>query len=143
MAEAKALGQPHVGRSMGVGRWMVLAVSALLAACQVVPKHPPRPIEKPPEEGPVTGQLPTDATRHRIALLVPLTGANAGVGESIANAANMAVLDTGGQNIRVTTYDTAAGAAAAAQKAIADGNKLILGPLLADDVKAVALDRAR
>ena len=43
-----------------------------------------------------------------------------------------------GQNIRVTTYDTAAGAAAAAQKAIADGNKLILGPLLADDVKAVA-----
>ena len=67
-----------------------------------------------------------------------MTGANAGVGESIANAANMAVLDTGGQNIRVTTYDTAAGAAAAAQKAIADGNKLILGPLLADDVKAVA-----
>lgn len=138
MAEAKALGQLHGGRSMSVGRWLVLAVTALLAACQVVPKHPPRPIEKPPEEGPVTGQLPTDATRHRIALLVPLTGANAGVGESIANAANMAVLDTGGQNIRVTTYDTAAGAATAAQKAIADGNKLILGPLLADDVKAVA-----
>jgi ABC-type branched-subunit amino acid transport system substrate-binding protein len=123
---------------MGVGRWLVLAVSALLAACQVVPKKPPRPIEKPPETGPVTGQLPTDATRHRIALLVPLTGTNGGVGESIANAATMAVLDTGGQNIRVTTYDTAPGAAAAAQKAIADGNKLILGPLLADDVKAVA-----
>ena len=138
MAEAKALGQLHVGRSMGMGRWVVLAVTALLAACQVVPKNSPGPIVKPPEEGPVTGQLPTDATRHRIALLVPLTGANAGVGESIANAANMAVLDTGGQNIRVTTYDTAAGAAAAAQKAIADGNKLILGPLLADDVKAVA-----
>lgn len=137
MAEAQALGQ-HKGRAMGVGRWFVLAVTALLAACQVVPKHPPKPIEKPPEEGPVTGQLPTDATRHRIALLVPLTGTNAGVGESIANAANMAVLDTGGQNIRVTTYDTATGAAAAAQKAVADGNKLILGPLLAEDVKAVA-----
>ena len=137
MAEAQALGQ-HEGRAMGVGRWLVLAVTALLAACQVVPKHPPKPIEKPPEEAPVTGQVPTDATRHRIALLVPLTGTNAGVGESIANAANMAVLDTGGQNIRVTTYDTAPGAAAAAQKAIADGNKLILGPLLADDVKAVA-----
>ena len=138
MAEAQALGQQVEGRSMGMGRWVVLAVTALLAACQVVPKNSPGPIVKPPEEGPVTGQLPTDATRHRIALLVPLTGANAGVGESIANAANMAVLDTGGQNIRVTTYDTAAGAAAAAQKAIADGNKLILGPLLADDVKAVA-----
>lgn len=137
MAEAQAVGQ-HEGRAIGVGRWLLLAVTALLAACQVVPKHPPRPIEKPPEEAPVTGQLPTDATRHRIALLVPLTGANAGVGESIANAANMAVLDTGGQNIRVTTYDTGPGAAAAAQKAVADGNKLILGPLLAKDVKAVA-----
>ena len=137
MAEAQALGQ-HKGRAMGVGRWLVLGISALLAACQVVPKQPPKPIEKPPEEGPVGGQLPTDATRHRIALLVPLTGTNAGVGESIANAANMAVLDTGGKNIRVTTYDTATGAAAAAQKAILDGNKLILGPLLAEDVKAVA-----
>ena len=75
---------------MGMGRWVVLAVTALLAACQVVPKNSPGPIVKPPEEGPVTGQLPTDATRHRIALLVPLTSANAGVGESIANAANMA-----------------------------------------------------
>lgn len=137
MAEAQAQGQ-HMRQAMGVGRWFLLGITALLAACQVVPKHSPKPIEKPPEEGPITGQLPTDATRHRIALLVPLTGTNAGVGESIANAANMAVLDTGGQNIRVTTYDTATGATAAAQKAIADGNKLILGPLLADDVKAVA-----
>lgn len=137
MAEAQALGQ-YKGRATGIGRWLILGISALLAACQVVPKQPPKPIEKPPEEGPVGGQLPSDATRHRIALLVPLTGTNAGVGESIANAANMAVLDTGGQNIRVTTYDTATGAAAAAQKAIADGNRLILGPLLAEDVKAVA-----
>jgi ABC-type branched-subunit amino acid transport system substrate-binding protein len=137
MAEAQALGQ-HKGQALGIGRWLALAVTALLAACQVVPKQPPKPIERPTEERLDTGQLPTDATRHRIALLVPLTGTNAGVGESIANAANMAVLDTGGKNIRVTTYDTATGAAAAAQKAVADGNKLILGPLLAEDVKAVA-----
>ncbi len=137
MAEARGQGQ-QAGRALGVGRWLLLAATAFLAACQVVPKGPPKPIEKPPEEGAITGQLPTDATRHRIALLVPLTGTNAGVGESIANAANLAVLDTGGKNIRVTTYDTATGAAAAAQKAIADGNRLILGPLLADDVKAVA-----
>jgi len=40
--------------------------------------------------------------------------------------------------VRITTYDTNGGAAAAAQRALADGNQLILGPLLADDVKAVA-----
>jgi branched-chain amino acid transport system substrate-binding protein len=49
----------------------------------------------------------------------------------------MAVLDTGGARIRVTIYDTAPGAAAAAQRALAEGNRLILGPLLADDVRAV------
>jgi ABC-type branched-subunit amino acid transport system substrate-binding protein len=73
-------------------------------------------------------------------VLVPLSGANAGVGTSIANAAQLALLDTGGERIRITVYDTArvGGAAAAANEALAQGNGLILGPLLAEDVRAVA-----
>jgi outer membrane PBP1 activator LpoA protein len=74
-------------------------------------------------------------TPHRVAVLVPTTGANAGVGQSIANAANLALLDTGGGRIRLTVYDTTRGAAAAAAQAIADGNRLFLGPLLAEDVR--------
>ena len=50
----------------------------------------------------------------------------------------LAVLDTGTDKVRITNYDTATGAAAAAQRAIADGAQLILGPLLSDDVRAVA-----
>jgi branched-chain amino acid transport system substrate-binding protein len=120
-------------------RGAALAILATLAGCKVVPKGPPVVAPPPPTTvEPVTPSLPTDKERNRVALLVPLTGPNAGVGTSIANAANMAVLDTGGARIRVTMYDTAIGAAAAAQKAIADGNKLILGPLLADDARAVA-----
>jgi branched-chain amino acid transport system substrate-binding protein len=115
-----------------------LAVLATLAGCKVVPKGPPVTTPPPPTVEPVTPSLPTDTERNRVALLVPLTGANAGVGTSISNAANMAVLDTGGARIRVTMYDTAPGAAAAAQRAIAEGNRLILGPLLADDARAVA-----
>jgi hypothetical protein len=38
--------------------------------------------------------LPTDTARHRVALLVPLSGENAAVGRSIANATTMALLDT-------------------------------------------------
>ena len=116
-----------------------IMVAAFLAACSVVPKGPPTAGGPPPVDpnGPGVG-LPSDGARHRIALLVPMTGSNAGVGEAISNAATMAVLDTGGKTVRITTYDTATGAAAAAQKAIADGNKLILGPLLAEDVRAVA-----
>jgi ABC-type branched-subunit amino acid transport system substrate-binding protein len=54
----------------------------------------------------------------------------------------MALLDTSAENLRITTYDTATGAASAAARAIADGNKLILGPLVREDVTPV-LARAR
>ena len=140
MAEGAA---PRQARRLS--RWVVLIGMAALSACQVVPhaRSRPQPLPTPPPitataSEPVNPSLPNDARRNRVALLVPITGTNAGVGESIANAANMAVLDSGGRTIRVTTYDTAGGAAAAARKAIAEGNRLILGPLLAEDVRAVA-----
>jgi ABC-type branched-subunit amino acid transport system substrate-binding protein len=71
-------------------------------------------------------------------LLVPLAGPNGAVGQSIANAATMALLDTNAQNLRITTYDTSAGAGAVAAQAIADGNRLILGPLMSGEIPAVA-----
>ena len=122
-------------------RRSILAVGALLTlgACAVIPKGPSEPAPPPPPtKAPSTSTIPTDIARHRVALLVPITGANGAAGQSIANAANMALLDTGAKNLRVTTYDTATGASAAAQRAIADGNSLILGPLLSDDVPAIA-----
>ncbi|QAY75354.1 penicillin-binding protein activator [Sphingosinicella sp. BN140058] len=117
-----------------------------LSACQLVPSagprrppEPTRPETEEPELGPdTTTGLPQDADRHRIAVLVPLTGGNAGVGQSIANAANLALLDSGGDRIRITVYDTAKGAETAANQAVADGNRLFLGPLLAEDVRAAA-----
>lgn len=121
-------------------RFLVMGAMAALAACTVIPKPqgPAAPRPEPTETAPQANVLPTDASRHRVALLVPMTGPNASVGQSIANAAMMALLDTNAQNLRITTYDTAAGAGAAANKAILDGNRLILGPLLAEDVVAVS-----
>lgn len=107
-----------------------------LAACQVVPKGEPRGPGQPQPQQPT--RLPPEETRNRVAVLVPLSGENGGVGTSIANAANLALLDTGGERIRLSVYDTAGGAAAAANQAIAEGNGLILGPLLSEDVRAVA-----
>ena len=129
---------------LGFAGSALLAMS--LAGCQLVPK--PRPdlppeefpeeVEQPREEEPVS-QLPPGETRNRVAVLVPTSGANAGVGQSIANAANLALLDAGGERIRITVYDTArGGAVAAATQALADGHGLFLGPLLAEDVRAVA-----
>ena len=129
-------------QSCWAARAAAMGLALLLAACgAVVPRTAP-PVAPPPPPrvappAPQTG-LPEDRERNRVALLVPLTGPNAAVGQSIANAAALALVDTGGKDLRITNYDTAAGgAAAAAQKALADGNRLFLGPLLADDVRAV------
>lgn len=137
MAEACVRPQP----AWSFVRLGAAALALLLAGCQaMVPKTaPPPPVAPPPTAQPTRpGGLPEDQERHRVALLVPMTGPNAAVGQSIANAANLAVLDTGGKRIRVTTYDTGPGAAGAASRAIADGNRLFLGPLLAEDARAVS-----
>ncbi|WP_337661382.1 penicillin-binding protein activator [Erythrobacter sp. Alg231-14] len=117
----------------------IAGTALLLGGCQLVPKTetvstapPPAPTPQPSATA-----LPSDAERHRVALLVPMSGTTAEVGQSLANATTMALLDTNAENLRITTYDTSRGAAAAARQAIADGNRLILGPLLADNVPAV------
>ena len=121
-------------RGMGV-----MAMAGFLAACQVVPKSSGPATPPPPPTGDNVGPgLPTDTDRHRVALLVPESGTNADVGTAIANATTMALLDSRTEKVRITTYDTALGAAAAARQAVADGNRLILGPLLSEDVAAVA-----
>jgi branched-chain amino acid transport system substrate-binding protein len=143
---AEQSGTPQARRSF-VGLGMAGLAALALAGCALVPKPnqpPPPPPERPKPEQPRPEQplpvLPSDETRNRVAVLVPLSGPNGGVGTSIANAAQLALLDTGGERIRITVYDTAraGGAAAAANEALAQGNGLILGPLLADDVRAVA-----
>jgi ABC-type branched-subunit amino acid transport system substrate-binding protein len=123
-----------MGKPINRRKLVAMALTALLAACQVIPKStgPAAPAPPPPE-----GNLPADEGRHRVALLVPMSGQNAAVGQSIANATTMALLDTNASNLRITTYDTATGAAAAASRAMADGNKLVLGPLLGDDTDAI------
>ena len=117
---------------------VTLGLAALLGACSVIPKAPERagPVTPTPSAEP-TQSLPTDETRHRIALLVPMSGRNGPVGQSIANATTMALLDTNAGNLRITTYDTAKGPEAAARQAIAEGNKLILGPLLGSNIPSV------
>jgi branched-chain amino acid transport system substrate-binding protein len=131
--------QVMFGSRLDRRKLLATGAMALLGACAVIPKGPsePAPPSPAPAPAPSPTNLPTDNERHRVALLVPLSGSNAAVGQSLANAATMAVLDTNAQNLRVTTYDTAINPADAARRAVADGNKLILGPLLSSDVPEV------
>ncbi len=108
-----------------------------LAGCQTGSRGPRLPGVGPIRTVPI---VPIDTRRNLVAVIVPTSGADGAVGQSIANAANLALVDSGDQTIRITVYNSAGagGAAAAAQRAIAQGNRLILGPLLAEDVRAAA-----
>ena len=117
----------------GAALWSVAGATLLLVGCQTGPRGP--------APGPIEPQIvPVDAQRNMVAVIVPLTGGDGLVGTSISNAARLALADTGDKTLRITVYDSAGpgGAAAAAQRAIGEGNRLILGPLLADDVRAAA-----
>jgi len=94
---------------------------------------PPAPHPAPPVATAPTGPA-------KIALLLPLSGSNAGLGNAILNAAQMALFETGSDQLTLVPRDTRgtpAGAADAARSVVADGVKLILGPLLAAEVEAV------
>ncbi|MET3927652.1 penicillin-binding protein activator [Devosia sp. 2618] len=82
----------------------------------------------------------------KVSLLLPLSGdpASASVGQSLANASRLAISFVEAnpniaENITITLRDTgtsAQGASSAASAAVADGSRLILGPLQADQVMA-------
>ena len=110
---------------------IVAAGALMLASCQG--RAPMRPVGS----APIIPRDDVNAPRHLVALIVPLTGENKGIGTSIVNAANLALMDSGDRSIRLMTYDSSGGAAAAASQAIAGGAQLILGPLLAEEVRAV------
>jgi ABC-type branched-subunit amino acid transport system substrate-binding protein len=75
-----------------------------------------------------------------VALLVPLSGANAELGQALLDATQLALFESAGDRMILVPRDTggnAAGAAGATRAVIGDGARLILGPLLAPEVEAV------
>lgn len=78
---------------------------------------------------------------RKVALLLPLSGKGTeGMALALKQAAELAAADAGGGSLTFLTEDTggtAAGAKVAAEKAVAAGAELILGPLLSGEVQAV------
>lgn len=85
-----------------------------------------------------SGQRST-ANGSEAALLLPLTGSAAALGLNMGRAASLVTqgLPSGSAPMVIDTGDTAEGAAAAAQRAIAGGARLLLGPLRGDQTPAV------
>ncbi len=88
-------------------------------------------------------KLPTDLEKalntkpyrpQKIAVLLPLTGARAGVANPVKQGILSNYVNQGDANIEVLFYDTAADVVTAYQKAQADGVEFVIGPLLPDNV---------
>jgi ABC-type branched-subunit amino acid transport system substrate-binding protein len=92
----------------------------------------------PTNQGPAA---PASSGQHvEVALLLPLSGPSAALGRSLLEAAQMALFDTGGDQLELLVRDSGgapAAAATAAHSVVDAGAKLILGPLLASEVEAV------
>ena len=89
----------------------------------------------------MTSTVPVaSADSVRVALLVPLSGPASKVGQAMLNAAQLALFQFADDRFELLPHDTGGtvdGALAAAQLAIGDGAKLIIGPLLSASVQAV------
>jgi ABC-type branched-subunit amino acid transport system substrate-binding protein len=101
---------------------------------------PPAPAQQSPAIG--TGQV-------KVALILPMSASgNAGqVGQSMRNAAELAITEFNNPDLQLLVKDdggTAQGAQQAAQQALDEGAEIILGPLFAQSVQAAGqLARAR
>lgn len=84
---------------------------------------------------------PATSDTVRVALLLPLSGGNARLGQAMLDAAQMALFAFADSRFELLPHDTRGspdGAMTAATMAIGDGAQIILGPLLATSVQAVA-----
>ena len=109
-----------------------------LAACQSTGDGPRPAVSRAPA-APVAGRLPA-GSQVKVAILLPLSGDRASLGRGMQRAAEMAVLEQGARNLQLLTFDTRGtpeGAAAAADQALQQDAKLILGPVFAGEVRAV------
>jgi hypothetical protein len=117
--------------------FLALASAVILSACDV------------PTMGGGGGGGPLINTSRAVpvALLVPKSSPNgASLAQSLENAARLAANDLQGAEVDLRVYDTggtAAGATAAAEKALDDGARIFLGPLFAEAANAAGQVAAR
>jgi branched-chain amino acid transport system substrate-binding protein len=90
---------------------------------------------------PRASTVPLELQGARVAILLPLTGTSAPLGKAMLDAAQLSMFELANKSFVLLPFDTggtAAGAERAAIEAMQQGSQLILGPLHADAVRAVA-----
>jgi ABC-type branched-subunit amino acid transport system substrate-binding protein len=133
------MGQPVTGGVAGGGVAGGAVVGSQNGISSTLPGGPASGL--PPSNLPVQRtQNAMNATKAKVAILLPLTGRNAALGQAMLNAAQQAVFDVAGPNFELMPRDTGdsdSGAETAARDALASGAQLLIGPLFAAQIPAV------
>ena len=117
----------------------LLLGSTLLAGCVAQPQPAGLAGATVPGSGaPAATFLAPGPSAHRIAVLLPLTGQNAQLGQDLLRAVQLALGQGGPQPDVQDTGSTPSGATTAAQTAVANGDVVIVGPLTAPETAAAA-----
>jgi len=135
-------------RSLSVAPSLMLAAGLALAVAACAPTTASGPARSTaPPVAQTTPKLPAGKIDPNqpvlVALLTPLTAADEGaanLGNALANAARMAMVDLADPTMELRIYDTAGnpqGARSMAQKAVGDGAALLLGPLFSANTGGV------
>ena len=144
LPQARPPAQPRLGRRSALRAGLAGCLAALLSACSgagvsnsdlFTSNSPPPPSEQTARNAIGTGQV-------RVGLVLPLSASgNAGLaGQSMRNAAELALAEFNNPNIQLLVKDdagTAQGAQQAAQQALDEGAEIIIGPLFAHSVSQV------
>jgi branched-chain amino acid transport system substrate-binding protein len=112
---------------------LLLLAGGLLQACAPTPA-PVQPEIRAPAAAPQPGRL-------RIGLMLPLSGRQAALGRGLAQAAQAAFIEAADERMELIQRDsegTPEGAARAAAALAADGVAIVVGPLLAAEVRGAA-----
>lgn len=113
-----------------------------LSACAPNLPPPPPQSQAPAPQPQIAAPLPTGPADGgvKIGLLLPLSGQQAALGRSLYNAAEMGILEVADERITLLVEDTAttAGADSAARKLLAQGAKVILGPVFGAEARKIA-----
>jgi branched-chain amino acid transport system substrate-binding protein len=121
--------------------FFALATAAfLLGACGEQPQTS-TPAAPPTTVKASVGSPVTPSGKTRIALLLPLSGGAAPIGQAMQQAAEMALFDTGAKELALAAYDSGESAETAMEayrKARTDGVAMVLGPLFGTSAKALA-----
>lgn len=119
---------------------LVLAAAALLLGACTDPSQTSTPSAQSVTVAAKAGSPMTPSGKTRIALLLPLSGRAAPIGQAMQQAAEMALFDTGAKELALSAYDggdSAETAVEAYRKARLDGAALVLGPLYGTSASAL------